>query len=292
MTQRQAPVFALLRAYWHLIKSPQTGLLVLTGIAGYSSARCPVLHWQTVLALTGSLFLAISGSTVLNMAYDADIDACMRRTATRPIPSGKVSRLEAAGLGALLTSLGIVWAFALLPQAGWVVLAGAGLNVLVYTIWLKRRTALSILFGGLAGGMPALAGRALAVGTLDAIGWLLALAVLLWIPTHIMTFQLRHEDDYRAAGVPTFPARFGPGATRRVVAVSSVGAAWAMTGAALGIGMAWGYLGLLLALSVGLLFLAALGSWRPSSRLDHGVFKFASLFMLCSMLIVVAEGIA
>lgn len=292
MRKLRAPLQALLQAYWPLIKAPQTGLLVLTGLAGFASGRCPVLQWQTVLALTGSLLLAVSGSTILNMAYDADLDARMRRTERRPIPSGRVGRLEAAGLGVLLTGLGVTWAFTLLPLVGWVVLAGATFDVLVYTICLKRRTALSILFGGLAGGMPVLAGRTLAVGWPDGPGWLLALAVLLWIPTHVLSIQLRYELDYRAARVPTFPARYGPSATRKVIVVSSIGAALAMTGAALGIGMAWGYLGLLLVLSVGLLCLAALGMWRRSPWLDFGMVKGASLFMLCSMLIVVVEGFA
>ncbi len=291
MTPLRGPARAHLQTYWALLKGPQTGLLVLTGLAGFASGRCPVLNWQTLLALAGSLFLAVSGSTMLNMAYDADVDACMRRTARRPIPSGRISRSQAAGLGILLTVLGVTWAFTLLPLAGWVVLAGATIDVLVYTMWLKRRTALSIVFGGLAGGMPALAGRTLAVGWPDGPGWLLALAVLLWIPTHILSIQLRYEADYRAARVPTSPERYGPGATRRVIVVSSAGAALAMTGAALGIGMAWGYLGLLLVLSVGLLCLAALGVWRQSSRGDFAVFKYASLFMLCAMLIVVVEGI-
>ncbi|MEW6568447.1 MAG: UbiA family prenyltransferase [Chloroflexota bacterium] len=281
-----------LRAYWPLIKSPQTGLLVLTGLAGYSSARCPVTNWPTLLALAGGLFLAISGSTILNMAYDADIDACMKRTSRRPIPTGKVTRLEAAILGVLLTSLGVAWGFALLPRAGWVVLAGAVIDVVVYTVWLKRRTAYAIVFGGLAGGMPALAGRTLALGRLDAIGWLLALAVLLWIPTHIMTFQLRYEDDYRAARVPTFPSSYGADTTRKVIAVSSVGAAVTMTSAAVGIGMDWGYLRLLLVMSVGLLGLAAVGVLRPSVRVNFGIFKYASFFMLGSMLVVMVQGIA
>ncbi|MFC2043326.1 UbiA family prenyltransferase, partial [Chloroflexota bacterium] len=75
-----------LRLYLNLIKSPQTCLLLITGLAGYMSARCPVLNWPTLLALGGSLFLTISGSTVINMWHDRDIDACMVRTCTRPLP--------------------------------------------------------------------------------------------------------------------------------------------------------------------------------------------------------------
>ncbi|MGD8850599.1 MAG: UbiA family prenyltransferase, partial [Anaerolineales bacterium] len=80
-----------LKRYWPLIKSLQTGLLLFTGLAGYMTARCPVLNWTTMIGLAGSLFLAISGSTVMNMVYDRDIDAKMKRTCLRPLPVGSVS---------------------------------------------------------------------------------------------------------------------------------------------------------------------------------------------------------
>ena len=197
------------RRYWPLIKSLQTGLLLATGVAGYLSAVRPTGHWLTIFGLMGSLFLAISGSTVLNMAYDRDIDARMKRTCWRPLPTGQVSVREAVLLGLVLSALGVGWALAMAPVYGAIVFAGLFFDVVVYTIWLKRRTPYSIIIGGLAGGMPVLAGRALAVGQIDAVGVMLALGVLFWIPTHIMTFSMRHFDDYKTAGVPTFPRLTG-----------------------------------------------------------------------------------
>ncbi len=275
-----------LRAYWTLIKSLQTGLLLITGLAAYMSARCPVTTWETLLAVTATLFLSISGSTVLNMVYDRDIDAKMKRACMRPLPSGKVSAREALLLGFLLSHAGIAWAFSLSPIYGAVVAAGLFFDVVVYTIWLKRRTPYSIILGGLAGGMPALAGRTLAVGAIDPLGVLLALAVLLWIPTHIMTFNIKYADDYARAGVPTFPSAYGVRATRLIITLSSVGAASAVMLAAIGIGMSWGYLRLLIVLSGGLFALAAVSMWRPSERLNHGLFKYASVYMLGSMLLL------
>ena len=111
------------------------------------------------------------------------------------------------------------WAVLLSPLYGLVVFAGLFFDVVVYTIWLKRRTPYSIIIGGLSGGMPVLAGRALAVGQIDAVGMLLALAVLFWIPTHIMTFSIRHKEDYASAGVPTFPSAYGVAATRTIIAL-------------------------------------------------------------------------
>jgi protoheme IX farnesyltransferase len=275
--------------YWKLIKSLQTGLLLLTGLAGYMSARCPVITWRTLLALTGSLFLAISGSTVLNMVYDRDIDAKMKRTCNRPLPLGEVSVTEALVLGASFSALGVGWAFTLSPLYGTVVFAGFFFDIVVYTLWLKRRTAWSIVWGGIAGGMPILAGRTLGVGQIDWIGLLLSMAVLLWIPTHIMTFNLRHKADYQRAGVPTFPSVYGDRMTNIAIALSTVIASLAMGIAAYGIGMTWGYLRVLAVLSAGLLILAVSSVVRPSVRLNFGLFKFASIYMLSSMLLVLIE---
>jgi protoheme IX farnesyltransferase len=275
-----------IRRYWPLIKSLQTGLLLATGVAGYLSAVRPAGHWFTLLGLMGSLFLAISGSTVLNMAYDRDIDANMQRTCWRPLPTGQVSVREATILGLGLAALGVGWALALEPIYGAIVLAGLCFDVVVYTIWLKRRTPYSILIGGLAGGMPVLAGRALAVGQIDLIGVMLAVGVLCWIPTHIMTFSMRHFDDYNAAGVPTFPAAYGFYATRVIIAITSLIAALIMGWVAATIGAQLGLLITLALLGLGLLGLAILGIVRPSPRASFALFKFASVYMLGAMLIV------
>ncbi len=254
------------RRYWPLIKSLQTGLLLATGVAGYLSAVRPAGHWLTILGLVGSLFLAISGSTVLNMAYDRDIDVCMKRTCWRPLPTGQVSVREAVILGLALSALGVGWALTMSPLYGAIVFAGLFFDVVVYTIWLKRRTPYSIIIGGLAGGMPVLAGRTLAVGQIDLVGVMLALGVLLWIPTHIMTFSMRHYDDYETAGVPTFPAAYGFYATRVIIAVSSLAAALIMAGVAAAIGVQIGPLWALGGLGLGLLALAIIGIVRPSPR--------------------------
>ena len=97
-----------LKRTWPLIKSLQTGLLLITGLTGYMSACCPVFNLTTVALLTASLFLTISGSTVLNMWHDRDIDARMTRTCWRPLPTGEVSPREALILGLVLSAAGLV----------------------------------------------------------------------------------------------------------------------------------------------------------------------------------------
>jgi protoheme IX farnesyltransferase len=280
-----------LRLYFPLIKSLQTGLLLTTGLAGYMSAKCPVTHWTTLLSLAGSLFLAISGSTVLNMWFDRDIDRKMKRTCKRPLAAKEIGHHEALGLGLLLSILGVGWAAIIQPLYGLIVFAGLFFDVVIYTIWLKRRTCWSILWGGLSGGMPILAGRALGLGTVDWIGIMLALSVLFWIPTHIMTFSLKYRTDYAAAGIPTFPSIYGVQFTRATIVASSILAALSIGLAAYGVGMTWGYLRMLIVLSAGLLTLAAGSIIRPSERANFGLFKYASLYMLSSMLLLVMYGL-
>ena len=279
---------ARLGAYWTLIKSLQTGLLLITGLAGYMSARCPVTTWRTLLALTGSLFLAISGSTVLNMVLDRDIDARMKRTATRPLPTGRVNPNEALFVGLSLACLGVGWALALSPLYGAVVFAGLFFDVVVYTIWLKRRTPWSIAWGGIAGGMPVLAGRVLGTGQIDLIGLSLSLAVLLWIPTHIVTFGLKYADDYGRAGVPILPNRYGERITRLIIGLSTCGAVVVMLLATWQIGLDWGPLGAAAGLGTILLVIAVASVLHQSPKLHFLLFKVASVYMLGTMGLIMA----
>ncbi|MBN2469112.1 MAG: protoheme IX farnesyltransferase [Anaerolineae bacterium] len=283
----KAQLKARLRAYWQLIKSLQTGLLLVTGLAGFMSARCPLTSWALGLAVAGSLFLAISGSTVLNMVYDRDIDARMKRTACRPLPSGEVNADEALLLGLALSWLGVGWAFMLSPLFGLIVFAGIFFDVVVYTMWLKRRTAWSIVWGGIAGGMPVLAGRALGAGQIDLVGVLLALAVLLWIPTHILTFGIKYASDYQRAGVPVFANTYGEEATRRIVGTATIAAVFVMIASIWLIEIAVGGMYFAAALGVLLLAVTILSVIRPSARLNFTVFKLASVYMLGSMLLII-----
>lgn len=273
------------RLYWPLIKASQTGLLLATGVAGYLSAHT-VPDVLTLGGLAGSLFLAISGSTVLNMWWDRDIDARMPRTQKRPTSRGEVSAAEALRLGLALSVLGVGWAAWLGALFGLVVFAGLFFDVVVYSMWLKRRTCWSIVWGGISGAMPVLAGRVLAVGQVDVVGLLLAAAVLFWIPTHTLTFSMKFARDYALAGVPTFPSTYGLEMTRAMIALSSILAAASIGVAAVMIGVQAGVLRLMVVLSVGLLLLSFATVFRPSERVNFGLFKYASLYMLISMVLL------
>lgn len=280
-----------LAAYWSMIKDLQTGLLVITAAAGYISACCLNPASANLLHLTGSMFLAVSGSTVLNMFFDRDIDARMPRTIWRPLPSGKIQPYEAALLGMLLSAAGLFWAAILDWRYAAVTALGLFLDVAVYTLWLKRRTPWSILIGGLSGGMPALAGRVLALGRVDLIGILFVAGILCWIPTHILTFSIKHRQDYALAGIPTFPASYGTSFTRKIIALSTVLAVACLAG------LGWHLMlpvilrqGLLL-LGGALIALVAFSVVRPGRRLNFILYKGASIFMLSAMILIIAGGL-
>jgi protoheme IX farnesyltransferase len=192
--------------------------------------------------------------------------------------------------GLLLSFLGVSWSIAIDPLYGIVVFGGLFFDVVVYTILLKRRTSWSIVWGGISGAMPVLAGRVLGYGSVDWVGIALSSAVLFWIPTHILTFSMRYHDDYQAANIPTFPSVYGFQFTRVMIAVSSVLAAISMGISMHGISMAWGYLRIAAVLAIILLVLALYSTIRPSERLNFGLFKYASFFMLGSMVMIMVGG--
>lgn len=286
LTASEAGIIREVRAHWALIKSKQTLLLLATGVAGYLSARPHTASPQEAASMLVSLFAAISGTTALNMVFDRDIDGRMERTANRPLPSGILSPAAAATFGTVLVAVGVGIALWMSWIFGTVIAAGVVFDLLVYTLWLKRRSPWSIVFGGIAGGMPILAGRALVTGKVDGLGVLLALSILTWIPAHIMTLSMRHADDYRQAGVPMWPTVHGFDSARRFIAVANglwilalVGAGWLLR--------IWPYSVALLGFSgTVMLGLSMWSMWRPSTRLNELLFKFASAHMLGSMVLI------
>jgi heme o synthase len=279
-----------IRLYWPLIKSLQTGLLLSTGIAGYLSSR-PPFSIALLLGLTFSLFLAISGSTILNMWYDRDIDAKMKRTHMRPAASGELDQREVFLVGMVVSILGIGWAVMIQPLYGLVVFSGWFFDVVVYTVWLKRRTCWSILWGGISGAIPILSGRVLAVGEIELVGILLGLSILFWIPTHTLTYSMKFRVDYKNAGVPTFPETYGERFTRMTIAVSSILAAAAIGWASILVGLSAGLLSLIAVLTAVMLILAFATLRIHTDRMNFMLFRYASVYMLSAMVILSIQGL-
>jgi protoheme IX farnesyltransferase len=200
--------------YFALLKPRVMSLVVFTAFAGMVVAPGAI---DPFTAFTALLCIAVGAgaSGALNMAYDCDIDALMSRTATRPIPMGRVRRGDALAFGWTLAA-GAVAIMALFVNllAAFLLTFSIGFYVFVYTLWLKRRTAQNIVVGGLAGSLPPAIGWAAATGNIGYAPLLLVLIIFLWTPPHFWALALYRSDDYARAGVPMLPVVRGKRATR------------------------------------------------------------------------------
>ena len=223
--------------FFALLKPRVMTLVVFTALVGMLAA--PVaLH--PVVALAAILCIAVGGgaSGALNMWWEADIDAKMRRTARRPIPAGKVTRDEAFGFGITLAAFSVVmmWLATNALAAG-ILAFTIFFYVVIYTIGLKRRTPQNIVIGGAAGAFPPMIGWAAATGTVSVESVLMFALILLWTPPHFWALALFMRGDYDNAGVPMLTVTHGRRATRAhilaytaILAVMAVGAAFTQIG--------------------------------------------------------------
>ena len=198
-----------------LLKPRVMTLVVFTGLVGLVVAPG---HLHPVLAFTAVLCIAVGAGAAgaINMWYDRDIDAVMRRTARRPIPAGRVVPGEALGFGVFLAVASVLvmgLATNLAAAAG--LAFSIGFYVFVYTIWLKRRTPQNIVIGGAAGAFPPVIGWMAVTGRIDVLPLLLFAIVFFWTPPHFWSLSLWAHDDYRRAGVPMLPVVAGARVTRR-----------------------------------------------------------------------------
>jgi protoheme IX farnesyltransferase len=196
-------------------------LAVFTALVGLSSA--PVrLDPLTSLAAVLAIAAGAGAAGVLNMWFDADIDAIMTRTSMRPIPRGKVSRFEALVLGLVLGGFAVVVLALATNLTAAVLLACTILfYVVVYTAWLKRATRQNIVIGGAAGALPPVIGWAAATGEIGLEPLTLFLIIFLWTPPHFWALALNRTDDYARAGVPMLPVVAGRAATTRQILIYS-----------------------------------------------------------------------
>jgi protoheme IX farnesyltransferase len=202
------------RDFWALTKPRVMTLVVFTGLCGLLIA--PV-HIHPVLAFTAVLCIALGAgaAAALNQWYEADLDAKMKRTANRPLPAGRMDRQSALHFGVGLAAFSVIlMGFALNLLAAAILAVSILFYVLVYTVWLKRRTPQNIVIGGAAGAFPALIGWAAATGHVAVLPVLLFLLVFLWTPPHFWALSLFVNSDYAAAGVPMMSVVAGTKATR------------------------------------------------------------------------------
>ena len=200
--------------YLALLKPRVMSLVIFTGLAGIVAAPG---HLHPLTGFTALLCIAVAAgaSGCLNMAYDHDIDRLMARTATRPIPMGHVAREEALAFGwtlsvAAVATMGLFVNFLAAGLLAFTVF----FYVVVYTLWLKRRTPQNIVIGGLAGALPPAIGWASVTGTLSLAPLLLVAIIFMWTPPHFWALSLWRSGDYARAGVPMLPVVKGKAHTR------------------------------------------------------------------------------
>ena len=204
--------------WFALLKPRVMTLVVFTGAVGLAIAPG---HLHPFLAAVAILCIGVGAGAAgaINMWYDRDIDAVMRRTERRPIPAGLIEPAEALSFGVTL-AIGAVVVLGLATNvvAGACLAVSIGFYVFVYTMWLKRRTPQNIVIGGAAGAFPPVIGWAAVTGHIGLLPVLLFAIVFCWTPPHFWALSLYASGDYARAGVPMLPVVSGPRATRRHIA--------------------------------------------------------------------------
>ncbi len=282
------------RDFLALTKPRVMTLVVFTGLCGLLVAPVrlpPVLGFAAILCIA----LGAGAAAALNMWYEADIDAKMKRTAGRPLPAGRMDRTSALHFGVGLSFFSVL----LMGVAtNWLAAAVLAVSILfyvfVYTIWLKRRTPQNIVIGGAAGAFPPVIGWAAATGDITLLPILLFGLIFLWTPPHFWALSLFVRTDYANAGVPMLPVVAGAKATRLQILLCTLPMAaaavapWALhlTGAVYGIAAA--------ALSVVFLLLALRVFANKATEPQHmgpekKLFAFSILYLFAIFGALVAD---
>ena len=200
-----------------LMKPRVMSLVVFTALCGLLAAPGPHDPIASLVALL-CISTGAGAAGALNMWYDADIDAVMSRTAMRPIPRGRVLRPEALAFGLILAAGSVlVMSFAVNVAAAALLAFTIFFYVVVYTVWLKRRTAQNIVIGGAAGAIPPVIGWVATTGRVGIEPLILFLIIFLWTPPHFWALSLNRARDYARAGVPMLPIVAGAAATKRQI---------------------------------------------------------------------------
>ena len=239
MTQPLAatPAVARWQDYVALLKPRVMSLVIFTALTGLVCAHTPIHPALAAIAIF-CIAIGAGGSAALNMGFEGDIDAIMRRTRGRPVPMGKIQRADALGMGLTLSLFSVcIMGLATNWLAAGLLAFTIFFYAIVYTLWLKRRTPQNIVIGGLAGALPPLVGWAAATGTAPLNAWLLVAIIFVWTPPHFWALSLYIQSDYAAAGVPMMPVVKGSASTRRqIFAYSLVLAALGLVPAFTGLG--------------------------------------------------------
>ncbi len=210
------------RDFLALTKPRVMTLVVFTGLCGMLAAPVgvhPVIGFTAILCIA----LGAGAAGALNQWYEADIDAAMRRTQKRPLPDGRMERPAALQFGVGLSAFSVIlMGLAVNLTAAFILLVSILFYVLIYTVWLKRRTPQNIVIGGAAGAFPPMIGWAAATGDVALLPFLMFMLVFLWTPPHFWALALFVKTDYANAGVPMLPVVAGERVTRTQIGLYTI----------------------------------------------------------------------
>lgn len=269
--------------YGELIKGKQTALLLYTAVFAYLITGYPNKYdFVSFILLIVALFLTVAGSTLLNMYIDRDIDAVMERTSQRALPAMKIPPISVLWHGLVFSTMGLLIALLVNWLTAIVIFTGLFFDAVIYSVLLKRKTKWSIIFGGISGGMPALAGRTAIINQIDIVGLLFVALILIWIPLHILSLATLPKAliGYEDAGVPMWPVESGVEETRKVITLSSFidGVVIIATGYYVNINIL-AQIPLIIMAFV-MIFLAIRNFKNPTHKGTFVLFKFASMFLM------------
>ena len=201
-------------------------LLVITAVTSmYAASKLvgPELdNWGLIhIIIAGGL--ASAGSSALNHYYDRDIDSLMKRTSTRPIPSGRIKPNQVLIYGLVVSAVSVIYGvLALNYVSAFFIALGIFFYVIIYTAWLKRLNSSNIVIGGFAGSAAAMAGWSAATGSIDILGFLVGFLVFVWTPSHFWCLAMKMKDEYSAANVPMLPVLIGMQKTSKYILVNTL----------------------------------------------------------------------
>ncbi|MEX0640499.1 MAG: heme o synthase [Nitrosopumilaceae archaeon] len=200
-------------------------LLVITAVTSMFAASKligPELDYMGLLHIIIAGSLASAGSSALNHYYDKDIDSMMKRTSTRPIPSGRMKARNVLVYGVGVSAASVIYAALTLNLVSTFFIAlGIFFYVVIYTIWLKRLNSSNIVIGGFAGSAASMAGWAAATGSMDILGFLVGFLVFAWTPSHFWCLAMKIKDDYADAKIPMLPVVIGMQKTSKYILVNT-----------------------------------------------------------------------
>lgn len=234
---RNLPSEATALDYVRLMKPRVMSLVVFTALVGLLAA--PVqMDWVTGASAVLAVALGAGAAGALNMWYDADIDALMARTISRPVPAGMISPADAQAFGLIVAGLSVtLMAMAANILAAVLLAFSIFFYVVIYTMWLKRSTPQNIVIGGAAGAFPPMIGWVAATGNLSVDAWILFGVIFLWTPPHFWALSLWTSGEYQRAGVPMLPVTHGAAETRRQILVYTlISVAFGLAPVATGLG--------------------------------------------------------